>query len=43
MSFNLRNRSLLTVQDFTQREFQYLLDLAATSSAPSMPAPSRSI
>ena len=28
MSFNLRNRSLLTVQDFTQREFQYVLDLA---------------
>jgi ornithine carbamoyltransferase len=28
MSLNLRNRSLLTVQDFTQREFQYLLDLA---------------
>ena len=28
MSFNLRNRSLLTVQDFTQREFLYLLDLA---------------
>ena len=28
MSFNLRNRSLLTVQDFTQREFGYLLDLA---------------
>ncbi|MCG2593352.1 ornithine carbamoyltransferase [Ramlibacter sp. XY19] len=28
MSFNLRNRSLLSVQDFTQREFQYLLDLA---------------
>ena len=28
MSFNLRNRSLLKVQDFTQREFQYLLDLA---------------
>src|ERR1700746_326099 len=28
MSFNLRNRSLLTVQDFTQREFHYLLDLA---------------
>jgi ornithine carbamoyltransferase len=28
MSFNLRNRSLLTVQDFTQREFKYLLDLA---------------
>jgi ornithine carbamoyltransferase len=28
MSFNLRNRSLLTVQDFTQREFRYLLDLA---------------
>ena len=25
---NLRNRSLLTVQDYTQREFQYLLDLA---------------
>ena len=28
MSFNLRNRSLLTVQDYTQREFRYLLDLA---------------
>jgi ornithine carbamoyltransferase len=28
MGFNLRNRSLLTVQDYTQREFQYLLDLA---------------
>ncbi|MCQ3829481.1 ornithine carbamoyltransferase [Microbulbifer elongatus] len=28
MSFNLRNRSLLTVQDFTQREFKFLLDLA---------------
>jgi ornithine carbamoyltransferase len=28
MSLNLRNRSLLTVQDYTQREFQYLLDLA---------------
>jgi ornithine carbamoyltransferase len=28
MSFNLRNRSLLTVQDFTQREFRYLLDLS---------------
>jgi len=28
MAFNLRNRSLLTVQDFTQREFFYLLDLA---------------
>ena len=28
MSFNLRNRSLLTVQDFTQREFRFLLDLA---------------
>ena len=28
MSFNLRNRSLLTVQDYTRREFQYLLDLA---------------
>jgi ornithine carbamoyltransferase len=28
MAFNLRNRSLLTVQDFTQREFYYLLDLA---------------
>jgi len=28
MSFNLRNRSLLTVQDCTQREFRYLLDLA---------------
>lgn len=28
MSFNLRNRSLLTVQDYTQREFQYLLDLS---------------
>jgi ornithine carbamoyltransferase len=28
MSFNLRNRSLLTIQDYTQREFKYLLDLA---------------
>ena len=28
MSFNLRNRSLLTVQDLTQREFKYLLELA---------------
>src|SRR6185436_10667564 len=28
MGFNLRNRSLLTVQDCTQREFRYLLDLA---------------
>jgi ornithine carbamoyltransferase len=28
MSFNMRNRSLLTVQDFTPREFRYLLDLA---------------
>src|SRR5216110_2030155 len=28
MSLNLRNRSLLTVQDFTQREFKYLLELA---------------
>jgi ornithine carbamoyltransferase len=28
MSFNLRNRSLLTVQDYTPREFHYLLDLA---------------
>jgi ornithine carbamoyltransferase len=28
MSFNLRNRSLLTVQDYTPREFQFLLDLA---------------
>jgi ornithine carbamoyltransferase len=28
MSFNMRNRSLLTVQDCTQREFLYLLDLA---------------
>jgi ornithine carbamoyltransferase len=28
MSLNLRNRSLLTVHDLTQREFQYLLDLA---------------
>jgi len=28
MSFNLRNRNLLTVQDYTQREFHYLLDLA---------------
>lgn len=28
MSFNLRNRSLLTVQDYTLREFRYLLDLA---------------
>src|SRR5262247_418552 len=28
MGFNLRNRSLLKVQDYTQREFRYLLDLA---------------
>jgi ornithine carbamoyltransferase len=28
MSFNLRNRSLLTVQDYAPREFRYLLDLA---------------
>jgi ornithine carbamoyltransferase len=28
MSVNLRNRSLLTVQDYSQREFRYLLDLA---------------
>jgi ornithine carbamoyltransferase len=28
MSFNLRNRSFLTVQDYTSREFRYLLDLA---------------
>ena len=28
MAFNLRNRSLLTVQDYTQQEFRYLLDLA---------------
>jgi ornithine carbamoyltransferase len=28
MSFNLRNRSLLTVQDYTPREFLYVLDLA---------------
>jgi len=28
MSFNLRNRSLLTVQDYTQQEFKFVLDLA---------------
>ena len=28
MNFNLRNRSLLTVQDSTQQKFKYLLDLA---------------
>jgi ornithine carbamoyltransferase len=28
MAFNLRNRSLLTVQDYSRREFQYLLDMA---------------
>jgi ornithine carbamoyltransferase len=28
MGFNLRNRSLLTVQDLTPREFRHLLDLA---------------
>jgi ornithine carbamoyltransferase len=28
MALNLRNRSLLTVQDYTPREFRYLLDLA---------------
>ena len=30
MSFNLRNRSLLTVQDYTQREFRYLPTSRAT-------------
>ena len=29
MSFNLRNRSLLDLQDFTPRDVRYLLDLAA--------------
>ena len=33
MSLNLRNRSLLTVQDYTPREFRYLLDLARDSDA----------
>jgi ornithine carbamoyltransferase len=28
MALNIRNRSLLTVQDFTHREFRYLLDLS---------------
>ncbi len=28
MSFNLRNRSLLSVQDYSAREFKYLLDLS---------------
>ena len=28
MSFNLHNRSLLTVQAYTQQRFKYLLDLA---------------
>ena len=28
MSFNLRNRNLLTVQDYTQKEFRFVLDLA---------------
>src|SRR5690349_1899047 len=28
MGFNLRNRSLMTVQDYTPRELHYLLDLA---------------
>ena len=28
MSLNLRNRSLLTIQDYSQREFRYLLDLS---------------
>jgi ornithine carbamoyltransferase len=28
MSLNLRNRSLLRVEDYTQREFRYLLDLS---------------
>ena len=36
MSFNLRNRSLLTVQDYTQREFRYLLDLALRSAEQSL-------
>ncbi|MCX7275800.1 MAG: ornithine carbamoyltransferase [Burkholderiales bacterium] len=29
MAFNLRNRSLLTLQDFTPEDIRYLLDLAA--------------
>ena len=29
MSFNLRNRSLLDLADFTPRDVRYLLDLAA--------------
>jgi len=42
MSFNLRNRSLLTVQDYTQREFRYLLVSPATSSGRSTPGRSKS-
>ena len=29
MPFNLRNRSLLNMQDFTPRDIRFLLDLAA--------------
>jgi ornithine carbamoyltransferase len=29
MAFNLRNRSLLNMQDFTPRDIRFLLDLAA--------------
>jgi hypothetical protein len=43
MSFNLRNRSLLTVQDYTPREFRTCSTSRAISSAPSTPAPSRNI
>jgi len=28
VSFNLRNRSFLTLMDFSQKEIQYMLDLA---------------
>ena len=41
MSFNLRNRSLLTVQDYSPREFRYLLDLARDLNALGTPAPNR--
>ena len=42
MSFNLRNRSLLTVQDYTPREFRHLLDLARDLNGPSTLARNKS-
>ena len=43
MAFNIHNRSLLSLMHHSERELQYLLDLSATSSAPSTAVPSASI